>query len=265
MTTGRPAAILLHGQPAGPYRFARLVRELGEGWDLVAPSRPGYGANPAPATGFRGNAEAALRELDARGIERAAVVGHSWAGGVALALALDHPDRVSHLVLAASVGPHAVIAIDRFLARPRAGAWTVRTAYRLGGAWATERVRRENWPDLDEAGRREFEALVDATAARGGGWDTFYVEQVALIEELPDLDARLADITVPTTVIHGTRDLIVPRRTARGLAAQIPGATLDWVKGAGHELLTPAAPLIAERLTEHIPAVDRSLGTCLRH
>jgi pimeloyl-ACP methyl ester carboxylesterase len=246
--TDRPVALLLHGQPSGPYRFAALRRLLGPDWRVIAPTRPGYGVNPAPPTGFAGNAAAAVRSLDDAGIDRAVVLGHSWGGGIALDLAIHHPDRVSALVLVASVGPGCLTPVDYVLARPRVGAWITRTAYQLGGHWYVERVREHVWAELTEADRADFDRHVRATTERGGGADTFHVEQRALLAELPDLVARLPQITAPTTVIQGTRDRVVPPRTARRLAAAIPHATLRVVQGADHELLGSAAPLLAAEI-----------------
>jgi pimeloyl-ACP methyl ester carboxylesterase len=69
------------------------------------------------------------------------------------------------------------------------------------------------------------------------------VEQRALLVETPSLEAALPTLSVPTAVVAGQRDRIVPPRAARDLSAAIPGAELVWVGAAGHRLprLAPAA------------------------
>ena len=67
------------------------------------------------------NGRAVIADLDAAGVERAVVVGHSYGGGAALATALLAPERVEALVLVASVGPGCLTEWDRLLAAPVVG------------------------------------------------------------------------------------------------------------------------------------------------
>src|SRR5438309_8766575 len=100
-----PPVVLLHGQPGSGADWARASSLLASTNTVVVPDRPGYGRTGGRALGFRANAAAVVALLDRLGLERAAMVGYSWAGGVALALAEDHADRVSGLALVASVSP----------------------------------------------------------------------------------------------------------------------------------------------------------------
>jgi pimeloyl-ACP methyl ester carboxylesterase len=83
---------------------------------VIAPNRPGY--DGTPAGGFRRGADRVRALLDQRGVDRAVLVGYSWAGGVALTTALSYPDRVAGLALLASVGTMSSAGVvDRLLAR----------------------------------------------------------------------------------------------------------------------------------------------------
>src|SRR5947207_9673065 len=117
----RPAVVLLHGQPGSAAHWRQVIERLPDGIQVIAEDRPGYGANPESATGLLGNAGTVLRRLDQLGVESAVIAGHSWAGGVALALAERHPDRVEALALISSIGPGAVGTVDRALALPVIG------------------------------------------------------------------------------------------------------------------------------------------------
>ena len=88
--------------------------------------------------GFFDNARFVLEVLDAIEVESATLVGHSWAGGVALRVAQEHPERVDALVLAASVGPASLNWVDRLLAMPLAG-----EALLEGGVRHVEELDRE--------------------------------------------------------------------------------------------------------------------------
>ncbi len=113
--------MLLHGQPGSPADWHQVAERLPARLHAVAPDRPGYGSSPLPAGGFAANARAVIDDLDARGIERAVLVGHSYGGGVALSAASLAPERVEAVVLLASVGPGCANGWDRLLAAPAPG------------------------------------------------------------------------------------------------------------------------------------------------
>src|SRR6266481_1113214 len=118
---GGQVVVMLHGQPGSGSDWQQLAAQLPDCLRVIALDRPGYGANPLPAGGFGVNARAIVSELDAQGVERAVLVGHSYGGGGALAAAALAPERVEALVLLASVGPGCLTGWDRLLAAPVAG------------------------------------------------------------------------------------------------------------------------------------------------
>jgi pimeloyl-ACP methyl ester carboxylesterase len=241
---------LVHGQPGSSADFEALARLLRQSRTVLAPDRPGWGTSAAPAGGFAYNADAMVRVLDEAGVDRALVVGYSWGGGVALALAEDHPQRVAGLVLLSSVGPHSIGWIDRVPLLPGVGA-----ALTAGGFVTARAVlplvelAQRFWRDGGSARRPWVHALsrsVEGNRATAG----FLVEQRALLEELGAIVARLGEIRARTIVVTGDRDHLVPSATASALAEAIPSAELRVVRGAGHPLLmfTPeeAARALAE-------------------
>ena len=115
---GARELVLLHGQPGSPADWQQVAGRLPAQLHAIAPDRPGYGSSQLPAGGFAANARAILDDLDARGITRAVLVGHSYGGGVALSAVRLAPGRVAALVLLASVGPGCVTGWDRLLAAP---------------------------------------------------------------------------------------------------------------------------------------------------
>ena len=121
--------MLLHGQPGSASDWQLVADRLPGTLDVVALDRPGYGTSQQPAGGFGYGARAVLAELDARGIGRTVLVGHSYGGGVALAVAQQAPERVEALVLLASVGPGCLTGWDRLLAAPVTGEACALTAW----------------------------------------------------------------------------------------------------------------------------------------
>jgi pimeloyl-ACP methyl ester carboxylesterase len=243
--------LALHGQPGSGRDFDGLVRALDGACRVTAPDRPGWaGRAGEPAAGFAAGAADAVAVLDREGIDSAVVVGFSWGGGVAVELALRHPERVSGLVLAASIGPGEPTLADRMLALPgpgRAvcGAGLALTRIVLGRGTADRLVgRRMKGLEPDQFRRFAAECL-SPTAL-----DSFMVEQRALVAEWPGIVRRLGDVRVPTVVVTGDRDRLVAPGSARRLAAAIPGAELRIVPGAGHFLLGAGVPVVAEAVLE---------------
>jgi pimeloyl-ACP methyl ester carboxylesterase/uncharacterized membrane protein YbhN (UPF0104 family) len=256
--------VLLHGQPGSAADWAPLTSRLPGTLRAIAADRPGYGASPLPPAGFAGGARAVLADLDARGIQRAVLVGHSYGGGVALSVARLAPHRVEALVLLASVGPGCVNRWDRLLAAPLAGPACALAAWRLTPWIARARLaritrRRGRPPGPDE----HVNWQVWGQAGGSRPWRTFLAEQRALLDELDGLVSALPSIRIPVLVMADPGDAVVPFGTARGLAWALPDARLQLVRGAGHHLPRRAADVVTRAIEAWLAAVDAAApATC---
>jgi pimeloyl-ACP methyl ester carboxylesterase len=241
--------LLLHGQPGSGRDWDRVRGAIGDRAITIPFDRPGWDGRSAPAS-LAANAEAALAALDDAGADRATVVGHSFGAAVAAWLAVDHPDRVSALVLAAPAASVAsLLPLDRLLATrvlgdlvgsaALASAGAVLAAAPLRGLVAARLAVDERY--LRAAGR---------VLVRPSTWRTFAAEQRMLVRDLPALESRLGDISAPTTIAIGTADVIVPLSSARELAQQIPGAELVELEGATHLLPQLHAQWLADVILE---------------
>lgn len=221
--TARPALLLLHGQPGGARDWNRVIAELSDQVTAVAIDRPGWDGDSRPED-LAGNARAALAALDARGIERATIVGHSLGGAVAAWLAAEAPDRVSGLVLAGPAANRASLEwFDRWLTFPVAGPLTAAASLTgLGLALSLAPVR--GW--LAREAELDIAYLRTAGRSLPTGWarHAFAVEQRSLIHDLPRLEDRLSVIRAPTWVVTGSADRVVPASAPQALARPIPGA-----------------------------------------
>jgi pimeloyl-ACP methyl ester carboxylesterase len=249
-----PAVVLLHGQPGSAADWQWLAPKLADEFCVLVPDRPGYGRTAGDAVGFDGNARSLVALLDAAGTDRAVVVGHSWAGGAALAAAERYPERVAGLVLVASVGPGDRPGWeDRLLAAPMAGdiiaVLTIGLPGRLLGSARVQQAvdRRLHGQALDVV-----RALAWLTGARTGTrvWRSFVIEQRALLSELPRLEPGLADISAPTQVVNGESDRIVPVAVGYHLARAIPGAGHTVIPHAGHLLPHDHPGVIADAVRQ---------------
>ncbi|MDQ6835335.1 MAG: alpha/beta hydrolase [Actinomycetota bacterium] len=226
--------LLLHGQPGGARDWEAVTRALARRARVVAIDRPGWDGRSS-ATDLAGNARAAVLALDARQIQSATLVGHSLGAAVAVRTAVDHPDRVSALVLVAPAANRASLgALDHWLALPGIGP-AISTAamtglgVALGNRGLRARLtRRSRLPDpyLRASGR----ALRSRWALHA-----FATEQRALVGDLRALERELPRVAVPTWIVTGTQDRIVPSVAPRRLAEQIPEARPVRLRG-GHLL-----------------------------
>lgn len=245
-----PAVVLLHGQPGTSADWNGVVPRLVERFRVIAPDRPGYGRSGGAASGFADNAAAVVRLLDELGIDRALIVGHSWAGGVSLALARDHPDRVAGLVLAASVHPSQPPGLlDRFLATPAVGGLAAAVAL-TGTGWllAAPPLRRRLGGALPGPRSAALAALMLPSPVPV--WRSFAREQRALVSELGELAPAVGATTVPAAVLVGTHDRVVHPDLGRRLAADLPDGRLVELAGVGHLLPHDAPDAVAAAVAE---------------
>lgn len=245
------AVLLLHGQPGGARDWQPVLAAVAGRIRAVAPHRPGWDGCSA-AGGIEINGRAALAALDAAGIKRATVVGHSFGGGVAAWIAVHHPARVQRLILAApAANTAALYTLDRVLALPLIG--DVLGAATLAGTGLVlslppirrtiaERVR------IDPA----YIGSVARTVFRPSVWRAFETEQRAMVRELPDLERELHRIRAPTVILAGTLDRVVPPAATRALTVQIPHARRVLLGRAGHLLPQLHAGRLAELILEDV-------------
>lgn len=252
--------VLLHGQPGSPADWQAVIDRLPPQLHAVATDRPGYGASSYPAGGFTANARAVLDDLDARGVQGAVLVGHSWGGGVALRAAAMAPDRVRAVVLLAGVGPGCDTGLDWMLAAPGIGEFSAMLAFRWTPwmartwlAWLAWRRGRPLHPDESAS------LQVWGQPARSGWrlWRTFLVEQRALLRELKDLEAAAESVTVPVLLMADPADHVVPVKTSHRLAELLPDSRLLLVTGAGHHLPRRAPGAVADAISAFLTSADR--------
>jgi pimeloyl-ACP methyl ester carboxylesterase len=264
-TTYRPARlaahelVLLHGQPGSPADWQPVTARLPTQLHVIAADRPGYGSSRLPAGGFAANAHAVLHDLDARGITRAVLVGHSYGGGVALAAAALAPRRVEAVILLASVGPGCVNGWDKLLAAPGTGQLCALVAWRLTPWIARARLagaaRRRGRPL-----RPDEHANWQVWGHPGRGhrplWRTFLTEQRALLRELGELEHAIASVQAPVLLLSDPRDTLVPLDTASRLARALPDARLQLIDGAGHHLPRRAPDAVADAMVAFLAAAE---------
>ena len=229
-----PAVLLISGQAMTLDAWWRTVPELSGSFRVLTFDNRDIGRSsrwPLPYVVAQ-MADDAVAVLDAAQVERAHVYGLSLGGMVAQEVALRYPERVQALVLGATTGG----GTEAVLARPQPLTFFVRV-----GAMAPEEAewaavpynyglhtRRQHGERIAEDIARRVEHQTDTLA---------YVHQVAAAGSHNTV-GRLGSLHLPTLVVHGDEDAVMPPRNGELLANAIPGAELRLWPGAGHLYIT---------------------------
>lgn len=229
--TGSEPLLLIQGMSGTHLAWGEpFVSELEADFDVVAYDHRGIGRSD-PATEPFTIAELAADAaglLDELGWETAHVVGISMGGMVAQELALAHPERIRTLTLGCTYcgGEGSELAPPATLEKLAAGMQS---------------------GDRELAIRNAFEVNVSAAfAAEPGAYDAFRAMATSLPAPIPvimmqmqaiaghDTSARLPSLALPTLVVHGDEDAMLPVGNGRMIAALVPDARLEVLSGVGH-------------------------------
>lgn len=239
---GEPAMILLHGFGASTFSWREVMAPLAEDGLVIAYDRPAFGLTERPLE-WEGqnpytqesNIALLLGLMDAKNIEQAVLVGNSAGGTLATAFTLAHPERVQALIeVDAAVyqtRPDSAI-LNWLLSTPQVDHIGPLIARRLGGSQGDSFIRSA-WHDPSKLeGKPEILAGY-RVPLMADNWDRALWEHTKATDP-PGLADRLSEITVPTLVITGDDDQIVPVENSIRLAEDIPGSELVILENCGH-------------------------------
>ena len=236
---GRPV-LFIHGLGAQLHHFTHsLFEAMGAGWRMVAIDRPGSGYSVrAGSPRIVDQADQIARFIDAVGLGKPLVVGHSLGGAIALALALRHPDKVAGLALIAPLTNHVPRPPEAF-----------------GGLYIVSPLRRRILAETvavpmsqklaDQTLRAIFgpEPPPADYMSKGGGSlglrpSHFYATASDLVSvelDLPAQQQRYGELSMPVGIIYGERDQVLDH-VEQGLwmADKVPGIEIELIPGTGH-------------------------------
>jgi pimeloyl-ACP methyl ester carboxylesterase len=243
-----PALVLVHGLGAQLRNFTyALVAHLAPNFRVICVDRPGCGYSTRPAhvpSSLQGQADTIAKLMISLGLEKPIVVGHSYGGAVALALALNHPETVGGVALLAplthaqTVAPEAfrdLVIASRLLRKLIA--WTIAVPVSMAaGAKVLDLVFHPDDVPADFA-----TAAGGLLALRPGQFFAASSDLVTVNDDLPAMMERYPSIRVPVGILFGRSDGILSHEY-HGIAMQskIDGLTVSLVEG-GH-MLPIAAP-----------------------
>jgi pimeloyl-ACP methyl ester carboxylesterase len=226
---GRPI-LLLHGWNGSTFNFRYTIAALSERFRVVALDLKGYGFSARPDHGdYSGAAQADLvaHLMDALGIGRATVAGHSMGGGVAQRLAVRHPERVERLILVDSVTPRE-LRRARF---PRAFVPLLPVFAMFGlRRGLIDRVLRFNVHDPSYLTPDVKEGLTRPLHMKGH----LKAQQLQILARRNETPVDAGAIRQAALILWGEHDRVIPLKRGRELARLIPNARLVVVPSAGH-------------------------------
>ncbi len=215
-----PTVLFVHGAGGAQEQWRFQLRHLGTRWNSLAVDLPGHGGSQGKGSRTIEDYQKFVRDLlDALGMTRTVLAGHSMGGGVAQSFALAYPGRLAALVL---VGTGARLRVHPdILAAVRRG--DTEEAGQLISRWAYS------------------QAALPATVAQGA--EAFARNRATILEgdflacDAFDVMRQVSAIRVPTLVVCGEDDRLTPVKYARFLQQAIPGARLATIPGAGHMVM----------------------------
>ncbi len=184
--------------------------------------------------------------LNALHIPAAHIVGQSMGGMIAQLVAIRHPQRVLTLTsIMSTTGdrslpppqPQAMAALTRPMP-------TEREAFVAQAVEALRSISSPGFPFNEERARRRVERSYER-----GYYPPGFIRQFTAIAAAGSRREALSSVHVPTLVIHGTADPLVPLEGGRDTAASIPGAELLEIEGMGHDLPEQTWPRIVEAIS----------------
>ena len=235
-----PLVVLLHGIAGTSATWDAVIPRLAEHYDVIAPDLLGHGESAKPHGDYSLGAYAnVVRDLlEALGMGRATIVGHSLGGGIAMQFAYQFIERCERLVLVSSGGlgrevhpllraatlPGAEAVLPWLSTAGSRGVGALVHALRLLGVRASADLD-ETWRSFvsleEPAARRAFIQTVRGVMDHGG-------QRVSANERL-----YLAE-GLPTLIVWGEKDPLIPVRHAREAHERMAGSRLEIFPDAGH-------------------------------
>jgi pimeloyl-ACP methyl ester carboxylesterase len=226
--------LLIAGIGYDRWMWHRMIPGLAEDFRVIAFDNRGVGGSDKPPGPYTAEllADDAAALLEALGVEKAAIYGHSMGGFIAQALVLEHGQQVDKLILSATNfgGSRHIPSTPE--------AWRVLTdtggdpieRLRRGIAVSTASGFSENHPELVE----EWIGYRVAHPVQPAAYQAQLAIGLALVSDEASFDHKLHHIEAPTLILFGEHDEVVPPGNAALLAEQIPNSTIAILPGVGH-------------------------------
>jgi len=236
---GRESFVLLQGYGASSFRWRNWIPSLAARGHVVLVDLKGFGRAPRPDDDRYGptdQAELVYRLVVERGLREVTLMGHSLGGGVALITALrlldEDPGRLRSMVIVAGAAYRQRMPPFVALARhPRLSGAFLRL---LGGRFVAREVLRSCVYDVTTITGEQVEGYAAPLRTPHAGRGLLRTAVRIVPDDLDAISARYREIGVPTLLLWGRYDRVVPLGIGRRLARALPNADLVVLEACGH-------------------------------
>ncbi len=222
--------VMLHGFGAALESWGPAIDELSQQHRVLALDARGFGLSTHGEGDYSLDALAqdVVHAMDARGIDKATVVAHSWGGAVALAVALNHPERIERLVLVSSLAYEPQVPWAMRAARTKGlGEFIVGTFYTA----QLDAHLEEAFYDPSQLTYADVEAIRTMADAPGSRAAALQISRGVRLEEWQH---RYRDIDVPTLIVWGKQDRILNPWWAQRLSTDLAESRVETIDRCGH-------------------------------
>jgi pimeloyl-ACP methyl ester carboxylesterase len=216
--------VVIHGGAGDARSWWNNIQDLSQKYHVYAPDLPGYGSSqPLPGNYYIPELTDFINKFTKfLHLKKFSVIGHSMGGGIALEYVLKFPRKVKKLILVSSLGLGREIALWlRLISLP--------TVVKILGSLVGKAIQFAGWM-LERANPFEIVLPISPVFVRiGTSIANFHQQNLVLEKYLPR-------IKVPTMLIWGAKDPIVPVKTAYRAVKEFPNARLLVFKKSGHNV-----------------------------
>ncbi|MCS6897004.1 MAG: alpha/beta fold hydrolase [Nitrospira sp.] len=234
-----PPVILIHGFGGSMWQWEHQQQDLARHFRVITLDLPGFGLSDKPDIEYRPDqlVDFFTRFMDAIHLSHATLVGNSMGAGLAMAMALDHPERVDKLVLIGGLPGNIRSALTSPIVKrtleTRAPSWVISLGNRLFGGWVVKAVLNELVHDRSLLTPAVLERS-NLNRRRPGLIQPMLAMKQTLGLWESDYAPRLGTIRHPTLVIWGEHDRVFPLAVGEELHHLIKGSGFSSIPAAGH-------------------------------
>jgi pimeloyl-ACP methyl ester carboxylesterase len=253
-----PAVLMLHGWPQNWFAWRKVAPLLADEYGVLCPDLRGFGWSDAPAGSYEKATLAAdvIGLLDALGLERVDLIGHDWGAWIGFMLCLERPERFGHYLALnmytpwperpspRGIGVFARLWYQVALATPGVGSNLIRRTPFVSRLIRAGAAHEDAWtPDEVEL----FAASLRSprrTAASVHLYRTFLLRELLPFALGQYNGTRL---TVPTLLLHGTRDLAIDHRALGRWREHADRMEVELREDSGHFIAEELPEVVADR------------------
>ena len=219
------AMLLVHGLGASAERWLGVIPALAKHYRVIVPDLVGFGCSVKPPVDYTPAffIDFLSKFFEAVGVKVSIVVGSSLGGQIAADFAFTHSDSVRKLILVSPAGmmKHSTPALD---------------AYILAALFPNEQSAKTAFEMMEDSGKDVDEAIVKGFVKRMRmpNAKLAFMSTLLGLKNSEMLDKKLERILVPTLLIWGSNDPVIPIKYADSFVSSIPDCSLYKMKGCGH-------------------------------